>query len=70
MASNTDTVKCGNCQYWTGSRNPVFAKNGTPKVDIIDTQGKSENEYSRRFCGKPRKQSLSCKHFSKWTELL
>ena len=70
MISKTSIVKCGTCQYWTGNRNPVFDKNGNPKVDIIDKEGVCENENCRKFCGKIRRQDLSCQHFSKWTELL
>lgn len=68
MKTNTETVKCGNCQYWTGAREPVFDAKGIPKVDITDDVGNCENEGSR-FCRQMRKKSASCKDFSKWTEL-
>lgn len=68
MKTSTETVKCGNCQYWTGAREPVFDVKGIPKVDITDDVGNCENEGSR-FCGQMRKKSASCKDFSKWTEL-
>ena len=70
MRSNTNTEKCGTCQYWTGRRNPVFDKNGNPKVDIIDRVGNCENENYKRFCGTRRTQNSKCIHFSKWTEIL
>lgn len=70
MRSKTSVTKCGTCQYWTGCREPVFDKNGEPKVDIVDDFGVCENINSRRFFGKMRDQRLSCTHFSKWTEIL
>lgn len=70
MQSNTNRLMCGTCQYWTGKRNPVFDKNGTPKVDIIDVFGECENENSKRFCGTSRDATKNCMHYSKWTELL
>lgn len=68
MASNTDTIKCGTCEYWTGQREPVFDRKGQPKVKIIDRIGNCEKEGSR-FCGQTREQQLHCKYYSKWPEL-
>ena len=69
MRSKTDVRKCGTCQYWTGNRNPVFTAKDEPRVDIVDTIGECECGTSN-FCGVERKQTLSCKKYSKWTELL
>jgi len=68
MKTSTDTEKCGNCQYWTGAREPVFNARGEPKVNIIDDYGNCEKE-GCRFCDQRRKKSARCKHFTKWTEL-
>ena len=68
MASKTSTIKCGNCEYWTGKREPIFDRYDVPKNSIIDKIGNCEKEGSR-FCGQSRKQGASCKCFSKWTEL-
>ena len=68
MKTSTETEKCGNCQYWTGAREPVFNAKGRPMVEIRDDYGECEKEGSR-FCGERRLKSLKCKHFSKWTEL-
>ena len=68
MKTSTETVKCGNCQHWTGDREPVFDARGEPKVEIKDDFGSCEKEGSR-FCGQNRKKSAKCQHFSKWTEL-
>ena len=70
MISKTDIKKCGNCEYWTGMREPIFDRAGIPKNNIIDRMGDCTNENSRNFCGKSREQLRSCKNFSKWTELL
>ena len=68
MKTSTETVKCGNCDYWTGAREPVFDGKGQPKVDIKDAVGNCEKEGSR-FCGQKRNKGAKCKCFSKWTEL-
>lgn len=68
MISRTDIMKCGNCEYWTGQREPIFDRKGIPKNSITDKTGNCEKEGSR-FCGKAREQNLKCKSFSKWTEL-
>lgn len=68
MKTSVDVVKCGNCQYWTGAREPVFDAKDRPKVEIRDLEGNCENQNSR-FCDKTRKKGQSCIHFSKWTEL-
>lgn len=68
MKTSVDIKKCGNCQYWTGSREPVFNERGEPKVEIHDKCGECENEISK-FCNQKRKKEQSCKNFSKWTEL-
>jgi len=70
LISKTSIVKCVTCQYWTGKRDAVFDKKGIPKIDIVDLIGECENENYKRFCGTKRSQKGSCKHFSKWTELL
>lgn len=68
MKTSTETEKCGNCQYWTGAREPVFDAKGTPKVNITDDYGDCE-KVGARFYGQSRKKSAKCKYFSKWTEL-
>jgi len=70
MASKTDRIMCGTCQYWIGKRNPIFDAKGMPKVDIVDEIGECQNGNSEKFCGVLRKKEAKCKHFSKWTELL
>lgn len=68
MRSKTDRVICGTCEYWTGERNPVFDRQGKPKVDILDEIA---------FCQHPsfetpreKRKDQKCVHHSKWTELL
>lgn len=68
MKTSTETVKCGNCQFWTGAREPVFDAKGIPKVEISDRTGNCENE-SSRFNGSTRNKGARCIKFSKWTEL-
>lgn len=68
IRSRTDVKKCGTCQYWTGNRIPVFTEKGEPRVDIIDDVGECECG-TCNFYGYARKQTLSCKKYSKWTEL-
>jgi len=69
MISKTDIAKCGNCDYWAGNREPCFDKHSTPKNNIIDAQGICNSIHSQ-FTDELRKQQRTCKHFSKWTELL
>ena len=69
MRSKTDREMCGTCEYWTGKRNPVFDKNGKPKIDILDEIGSCEC-YVSSMEGLPRRRDLKCKCFSKWTEIL
>lgn len=69
MISKTDRMICGTCAFWTGSREPIFDKKGTPKVRIDDRFGSCENEASRK-CGETRNHSSKCGKFSKWTEVL
>ena len=69
MISKTDRIMCGTCAFWTGKREPIFDKNGVPKVRIDDRFGECENEASRQ-CGETRKCSAYCGKFSKWTEIL
>jgi len=68
MIGKTDTRKCGTCEYWTGKREPIFDKNGKPKIHIDDDTGSCE-KYDSRFHEQSRRQELSCKYYSKWTEL-
>ena len=68
MKTRTDVEKCGNCEYWTGSRKPVFDAHDLPKIEIYDEYGNCENEQSR-FCGNSRKKGMKCKYFFKWTDL-
>lgn len=69
MKSKTDRAICGTCEYWTGGREPIFDKNGTPKIDICDRTGQCQNQNSR-FIDTVRKDSAKCVHYSKWTEIL
>ena len=69
MISKTDREICGNCEYWTGERAPIFDRNGIPKNDIKIINGDCANPMSK-FCDMRRTRNLNCKHFSKWTELL
>lgn len=69
MRSGTDRKICGTCQHWTGNREPVFDKNGRPKVDIFDMKGECMCVHSK-FDGQMRKRDLNCVRYSKWTELL
>lgn len=69
MQSKTDRVICGACEFWTGSRRPIFSCKGVPKLNIIDKIGNCESPLSN-FEGKSRKCYNKCIHFSKWTELL
>lgn len=69
MISKTDRTICGCCDFWTGDRNPVFDKNGKPKVSINDEIGSCQNTRSK-FIDQSRRKDLKCKFFSKWTELL
>lgn len=69
MQSKTDRAICGTCEYWSGNREPVFDKNGKPKINIYDDVGICCKVRSR-FSDEPRKNSLSCKMYSKWTEIL
>lgn len=69
MRSKTNRMICGTCEYWVGDRKPVFDKNGTPKIDIYDSNGLCQNQNSR-FVDKIRKNTLNCKYYSKWTEIL
>ena len=68
MKTRTDVVKCGNCEYWTGARKPVFDAKERPMVEITDDYGNCENELSK-FCNSSRKKSMKCIHFDKWTDL-
>lgn len=43
MRSKTNRMICGTCEYWVGDRKPVFDKNGTPKIDIYDSNGLCQN---------------------------
>lgn len=69
MRSKTDRIICGTCQFWTGKREPVFDKKGTPKIDIIDEIGLCQNVNST-FLDEKRKKQLNCCRYSKWTEIL
>ena len=68
MQSKTDRVICGTCEFWTGSRQPIFSPNAIPKIDIIDKMGCCECPVSR-FEGQSRSCDGKCVRFSKWTEL-
>lgn len=68
MRSKTDRVMCGTCQYWTGQREPVFDKNGNPKVDIFDEYGACEHPHVPIEA--KRRRDLRCVRHSKWTEIL
>ena len=69
MRSRTDRTICGTCEFWTGNRQPVFDKNGNPKIDIIDDSGFCQNVNSN-FLDTIRKCGYKCCGFSKWTEIL
>lgn len=69
MLSKTDRVICGTCEYWTGSREPVFDKNGVPKIRIDDKIGEC-CKVGSKFTDQERKKDLKCKMYSKWTEIL
>lgn len=69
MISKTDRMICGTCEYWTGDREPVFDKNGTPKISIIDIGGVCQNGKSK-LCGMTRSCENKCIRYSKWTEIL
>lgn len=69
MQSKTERRICGTCEYWTGLRNPIFASNGEPKVNIEDKEGCCEY-YSSHFYEQSRQYDRNCKKYSKWTELL
>ncbi len=69
VKSMTTTVKCGTCQFWTGSREPGFDSQGKPIVFVHDSNGACENVHSR-FCDQDRKESARCVLYSKWTEIL
>lgn len=69
MISKTERTICGTCEYWTGMREPIFDKNGNPKIRIDDEAGVCCN-YKSRFGDQPRKKDANCKKYSKWTEIL
>lgn len=69
MQSKTDRKICGTCEYWSGNREPVFDKNGVPKINIYDDCGIC-CKVGCRFTDKERRNSLNCKMYSKWTEIL
>ena len=69
MQSKTDTKKCGTCHYWAGNREPAFRKDGKPVINIYDDVGMCMHGNSN-FSDQLRKQTLCCKCYSKWTELL
>lgn len=69
MQSKTDRLICGTCEFWTGSRQPIFSCNGFPKINIIDKIGNCECPLSK-FDGQNRESNKNCKNYSKWTELL
>ena len=69
MAHKTDRIMCGTCEFWTGKRQPIFDRQGKPKIDIVDLLGQCENEQSK-FCNQSKKKDNCCVRFSKWTELL
>lgn len=68
MQSKTDRAICGTCEFWTGERQPIFATNGVPKVNIIDKTGSCECPVGN-LEGETRGCEQKCKYFSKWTEL-
>ena len=69
MTSKTERKICGTCEYWCGKREPVFDKDGKPKIRIDDSLGLCMNEDSK-FTDQKRKKDACCKCFSKWTEIL
>ncbi len=69
MQSKTDRMICGTCEYWTGDREPVFDKNGTPKINIYDNYGIC-CKVDCNFTDKERKKDAYCMKYSKWTEIL
>ena len=68
MRSKTDRVICGTCEYWTGERNPVFDRQGKPKVDILDEIAFCQHPYFET--PREKRKDQKCAHHSKWTELL
>lgn len=69
MQSKTDRVMCGNCEFWTGLRQPIFSQNGVPKINVIDTIGYCECPIGN-FESQRRDRDKKCKNFSKWTEIV
>lgn len=69
MRSKTERIMCGTCEYWTGSRNPVFDSKGNPKIDIIDQTGNCECAQSSKH-DQVRKYELKCNRYCKWSEIL
>ena len=69
MKTNPNVIKCGNCHYWTGLREPVLDNHGQEKVVIHDDTGECERSESK-FFGQDRKKNAKCKEFYKWTELM
>ena len=69
MRRSTNREICGNCEYWNGEREPVFDKNGIPKNNIITKRGICM-KIGSKFTDQLRVEDLSCKFFSKWTEIL
>lgn len=69
MRSRPDVRKCGTCQYWAGKRELAMTEKQEERVDIADDIGECENGISI-FCGTTRKQSLKCKNYSRWTEMM
>ena len=69
MQCKTDRKICGTCDYWSGNREPVFDKNGNPKLNILDRSGIC-NKANHRFEDQPRDYQRCCGRYSKWTEIL
>lgn len=69
MLSKTNREICGNCEFWSGGRVPIFTGEGVPKNNITDKFGSCIN-YNSKLCDKTRKNDSGCKDFSKWPEIL
>lgn len=69
MQSKTDRKMCGTCEYWSGSREPVFDRKGNPKVNIQEKHAVC-NKQDHRFANENRWYDNCCGRYSKWTEIL
>lgn len=69
MQSKTDRKICGTCEYWTGSREPIFDAKGMPKINIYDRYAICAKQ-GHRFEDQNRENKLCCGRYSKWTEIL